>query len=169
TTEFTRFPGGATADTEAEVLIREAWRIFLDRPEGSARAALADASGWSGPRTTKAIPYQILLGIHVINRLSAHRGPLDTEPPSPCSLVFSPRVRQKGQCPPPEAAPGPPLIPPPRLPLAALLLTLAAGAAPAQEKTAPAPDAKQPERARTVEELAKAARASVVVIRVTGR
>jgi serine protease Do len=57
-------------------------------------------------------------------------------------------------------------MPHPRLPLAALLLALLAQPAAAQEK--PAGD-KEPARARTVEELAKAARPSVVVIRVTGR
>ncbi len=56
-----------------------------------------------------------------------------------------------------------------RLPLAALLVALTAGIASAQEKAAPPPAAKPPEKARTVEELAKSARASVVVIRVTGR
>jgi regulator of sirC expression with transglutaminase-like and TPR domain/S1-C subfamily serine protease len=57
----------------------------------------------------------------------------------------------------------------PRLPLAAALLALAAGTASAQEKLALPADAKPPAPARTVEELAKAARPAVVVIRVTGR
>jgi regulator of sirC expression with transglutaminase-like and TPR domain len=59
-------------------------------------------------------------------------------------------------------------MPHPRLPLAVLLLALAAGAVSAQDKTPP-PAGKAPEGARTVEELAKAARPSIVVIRVTGR
>jgi regulator of sirC expression with transglutaminase-like and TPR domain/S1-C subfamily serine protease len=60
-------------------------------------------------------------------------------------------------------------MPHPRLPLAALVFTLAAGVSLGQEKTSPPPEGKKPEQARTVEELAKAARPSVVVIRVTGR
>jgi regulator of sirC expression with transglutaminase-like and TPR domain len=54
-------------------------------------------------------------------------------------------------------------MPHPRLALAALLLALLAQPAAAQEKKAPQPPA------RTVEELAKSARPSVVVIRVAGR
>jgi regulator of sirC expression with transglutaminase-like and TPR domain len=60
-------------------------------------------------------------------------------------------------------------MPHPRLPLAALLLALAAGTATAQEKSTQPPLDKGPGPVRTVEELAKSARASVVVIRVTGR
>ena len=60
-------------------------------------------------------------------------------------------------------------MPHPRLLLAAFLFTLTAGVSLGQEKTAPPPAGKKPEQARTVEELAKAARPSIVVIRVTGR
>jgi serine protease Do len=61
-------------------------------------------------------------------------------------------------------------MPHPRLSCAALLLALLARPAAAQEKPAPKPAGdKGPAPARTVEELARAARPSVVVIRVTGR